>query len=289
MSTLLKPNPMGITLTQAKTRLGVSGSADDALLTSLIKAATSRVEGILRRPIRQGKYRDRIEQDYRDETILLPGGGPFAGPAVTSNGGSVSLTGFNSSIGEISIIRGGSSRLEIGALEPHHANTIYETTYYAGWLLDEGAVNDSGELVENFELLSEALTGETEITINAADLAEGSTLPAGATLSIGDELLFVTGSTRDADELEVTVSAPLLYDYSAGAAVAQVDERVPAEIQEEILSLVADSYSSAKGTSVSAPAGVSEVEGDGYRLKFREAGEVDAGIRSRLSRWVVLR
>lgn len=279
---------MGVTLAQAKTRLGVSGSADDALLTSLIQGATSRVERILNRNIRQGRYREVIEQDYRDETLLLPGGGPFAAPVVTANGGAVALTTFDPKIGEIGIIPAGASRAVFGALEAQGALSAYQVTFRRGWLLDEGAINDAG-LVEEFELLSEALNGETEIVLDAADLADGSKLPDGATLSLGDEILFVATSTRDGDELTATLMQALLDDHAAGDQACQVDERVPAVVQDEILALVGDAYRTQTGASTAVPADISEVEGDGYRLKTRDPKEVDDGIRLRLRDLVVIR
>lgn len=287
MPILQKPNPMGVTLARAKTRPGLA-DADDALLTTLIREATSRVEGALRRNIRQGRYRETIEQDWADETILLPGGGPFAAPIATANTAPVTVEAFDSNIGQIQIVPGGFTRFMVGALEPSAALTAYQVTFRRGWLLDEGAYDDTG-LVESFVLLSEALTAETEIVIDAADLVADSKLPDGATLSLGNETLFVSTSTRDGGELTVELLYPLANDYPAGSAVEQVDERVPEEIQAVILDLVGDAYASATGAGVSAPAGVSEIEGDGYRLKFREAGDVEAQIRSRLARWVVLR
>lgn len=287
LTTLKRPSNVAISLDAAKVRLSVSGSADDALLLRLLKDATSRVEGLLNRPIRQGKYRETAEQDPCDNTLLLEIR-PVAAPVVTAAGAAVSVIEIDAEAGLLEIAPAATNRVEFGALEARGASTAYSTVYLGGWLFDEGARSTDGALVEEFALSAAAEIGATAIEIDATDLADDATglIPAGATLSLDDEIAFAKSASRSGDVMTVELMSPLEDAHLLGAAVMHVDERVPAEIQNVVAELLQDAYlASKRGAAPSL--NVSEVSGDGYTKKFRDAGEVDKALAARLGQWVI--
>lgn len=273
LTTLRRPAKNGITLEAAKAALGVSGSASDVEILQMIEAATSRVEGVLNRPIRRGLYRETFRHDVDDVDLLLSVT-PCAPLSVTSLDQSVAVLEIGQDTGLVTVERG-QRQAKMGMLEPGAPFVDYVATYWGGWWLNEGPFST------DFDLVADVAAGAMEFELDASFFEDA--FPAGATFSIGAEIVVATASAIADDVLTVSLAWELVESHDAGAAVYHVDERIPAAIVGEIMALVRSAWS-AKSSAVGIE--VASVSGDGYSATFRDPAEVDAGIRSRLNPWV---
>lgn len=66
----LPDNTALVTLTEFKNELGISGSGSDGVLQALIEQASSRVEGMLGRPILRAQYRETLEGSGKSRLVL---------------------------------------------------------------------------------------------------------------------------------------------------------------------------------------------------------------------------
>lgn len=295
-----------IDLGTVKSRLGVTGTDQDALLLGMIQDASGTIEAVLGRTLARQRYLEKVP-GLGDQELLLSGvpvESMGASGKVLSTAEFLTVTLKDAAITDFSV-----EGPEIGELHrdlgwTRSAPVVYNAydpivtpgtervnvaaKYWAGYVLPGDGVRASdvdatyGGLPLRTLTAGTASAADTSITLSATSV--GGTIREGFGLCF-DESTAVYVVQADVVAVGnaftgVTLFPALDVDITSGTTVELSPQYLPPAISAEAWRLV-----QAKNFELSVPMGVSSIKAEAFSATFETPKAVCDGMTSRLSAW----
>lgn len=168
------------------------------------------------------------------------------------------------------------------AYVPGSQEALLEVAWSSGFVPSpEGLRNTDGFPVESLSVASGALEGDTEIEVTAEDVS--GTFSSRWGVLIGGKPYRVSLDAEFAlNKATLNLASPLLSSAAAGDTATPSVSYMPGDIEDVFLDgvVVAFMQRTSRGATV-----FKELEGDGFRAKYRDIGEWQKDAKERLSGW----